>query len=170
MLTVIPTGTLVSLETVDVFDVGSLDNADTPNGVWYSQNTTGVAPVPRIDACLVVITAPDNSSYNIYMYGGRDGADAYYDETWVLSLPSFQWKLVDQGTKPRYSPTCHVVGNRQMITTGGSDTSALTSGCDWQTRGVGVLDMSSIVWGSTYNAAADPYVVPDIIVEVIGGT
>lgn len=57
-----------------------------------------------------------------------------------------------------------------MITTGGSDTSNLTAGCDWHTRGVGVLDMSAIAWASTYDAAAKPYVVPGVIVAMIGGT
>lgn len=89
------------MQSVDIFDVGSLKNASNPNGVWYKQQTSGAQPSPRIDACVVVAAAPDNSSYNIYMYGGRDGSTAYYDEVWVLTLPSFQWKLVNQGTSPR---------------------------------------------------------------------
>jgi hypothetical protein len=160
----------VPLQIVDILDVGSLSNASTPDGIWYKQKTTGVIPKPRLDACVVVASAPDNSSHNIYMYGGRDGVGGYYDETWILTIPSFQWKLVHSGTSPRYSMTCHVAGNRQMITTGGSDTSNLTSGCDWHTRGVGVLDMSAVAWVSTYNAAAKPYVVPGVIVAMIGGT
>jgi hypothetical protein len=163
-------GTLSSMSSVEIFDVGSLNNASTPNGVWYSQQTSGQAPAPRIDACAVAVAAPDNSSYNIYMYGGRDGLNKYYDETWILTLPSFQWKLVNSGTSPRYSHTCHVVGNRQMLTVGGSDTSRLTAGCDWHTVGVGMLDMSAVVWGPTYNASAAPYQVPTDIVKMIGGT
>lgn len=160
---------LVDFSTIDVLDVGSLSNASTPDGTWYKQKTTGVTPKARLDACVVMAAAPDNSSHNIYLYGGRDGTNTYYDETWVLTVPSFQWRQVHSGTSPRYSMTCHVAGNRQMITTGGSDTSNLTSGCDWHTRGVGVLDMSSITWSSSYDALAKPYVVPDLVVAMIGG-
>ncbi|CZR65155.1 related to cell wall anchored protein [Phialocephala subalpina] len=163
-------GTLVSLQSVDIFDVGSLNNASTPDGVWYSQRTSGSTPSPRIDACLVAAPAPDNSSYNIYMYGGRDGVNTYFDEVWILSLPSFQWVQVNSGYSPRYSHTCHVVGSRQMITVGGATTSNVAADCDWETKSVGVLDMSSISWGSSYNANANPYTVPDDIVRAVGGT
>jgi hypothetical protein len=157
------------MQSVQVFDVGSLNNSTTPNGKWYEQQTSGDAPSPRLDACLTVQAAPDNSSYNIYMYGGRDGVTNYYDETWVLSLPSFQWQMVHSGNSPRYSHTCHVVG-RQMITVGGSDTSKTRSGCDWETKGIGVLDMSAVTWGSQFNVNADPYSVPTAIVQIIGGS
>lgn len=163
-------GTLVSLQSVDIFDVGSLNNASTPDGTWYSQRTSGSTPSPRIDVCLVVAAAPDNSSYNIYMYGGRDGVNTYYDEVWILSLPSFQWVQVNSGSSPRYGHTCHVAGNRQMITVGGATTSKVATDCDWETKGVGVLDMSSISWGSAYDANASPYTVPDDIVRAVGGT
>ncbi len=158
------------LQSVDIFDVSSLNNASSPNGIWYSQPTSGTAPHPRLDACLVVVSAPDNSSHNIYMYGGRDGLNTYYDEVWILSLPSFVWVQIYSGTSPRYSQTCHVLGNRQMVIVGGSDTSNLLSGCDWLTKGVGVMDMSEITWGSTFDPNANPYTVPDEIVKVIGGT
>lgn len=57
-----------------------------------------------------------------------------------------------------------------MLTVGGSNTSAIATSCDWHTKGVGVLDMSKVVWGSDYNATADPYTVPTQIVDIIGGT
>jgi len=68
--------------------------------------------------------------------------------------------------------TCHLVGTRQLITVGGSDTSHLTdnqSNCDKQSKMVGVLDLSTITWGTTYNARAGPYTVPSEIVKLIGG-
>jgi hypothetical protein len=71
-------GTLVSFNTVDIFDVSSI--AEGSSGTWFSQTTSGTLPAPRIDPCVVAISAPDNSSYNIYMYGGRDGSARYYDE------------------------------------------------------------------------------------------
>lgn len=52
-----------------VFDVTSIYNISTPDGVWYkqiatSQNVTDV-PKPRIDFCLVAASAPDASSHNM---------------------------------------------------------------------------------------------------------
>lgn len=54
-----------TLDTVDVFDVGSI-SAQNPDGMWYSQKTSGPIPAPRVDPCVVAIAAPDNSSYNVY--------------------------------------------------------------------------------------------------------
>jgi hypothetical protein len=55
-------GSLVSFDTVNVFDIAS---AYTGDGVWYKQTTSGNVPPPRIDSCSVVAAAPDNSSYNM---------------------------------------------------------------------------------------------------------
>lgn len=54
---------------IDVFDVASLYNDSTPNGVWYKQNVTignGTdVPEPRVDFCLIVASAADSSSHNV---------------------------------------------------------------------------------------------------------
>jgi len=57
-----------------------------------------------------------------------------------------------------------------MITIGGSDTTKLTSACDWESKGVAILDMSTMDWGSTYTAGDEDYVVPDAVVQLIGGS
>jgi hypothetical protein len=60
------------MNAVNIFDVSSLaspDSSSSSNG-WYTQTIAGTAPDPRIDFCLVLASAPDNSSFNIYMYGG----------------------------------------------------------------------------------------------------
>jgi len=44
------------------------------------------------------------------------------DEVFVLSLPKFEWVKANYTAKHnRYSQTCHVAGNRQMISIGGID-------------------------------------------------
>ena len=52
-----------------MFDVGSLYNATTPDGVWYKQKTTGQngtdVPNGRVDFCLIMAATPDSSSYNM---------------------------------------------------------------------------------------------------------
>ena len=113
------------------------------------------------------------------MYGGRDGSNPpnYFDEIWVLSLPSFTWTKVYSGVSPRFAHTCHLVGNRTMLTVGGVAGATQMQGlyvpspppCDWETKGVGVYDISDLIWGSVYNANTPAYEVPNTVVATIGG-
>lgn len=52
------------LRTLDVFDIETSE--------WYHQETTGEAPRVRVNLCAVVASAPDASSFQIYVYGGQD--------------------------------------------------------------------------------------------------
>ncbi|KAH0562766.1 hypothetical protein GP486_002585, partial [Trichoglossum hirsutum] len=160
-------GTLIPLDTIEVFDVASLDN--NQNGKWYKQKTSGDIPPPRIDACAVVASAPDNSSHNIYIYGGRN-VTGIYDQIYVLSIPSFTWTKIFEGQSPRFGMTCHLAAKRQLITVGGWSDFNLTKGCDWEDKGLGVYDLSSLIWGSRFNAYAKDYTVPTPVVSVIGGS
>ena len=155
------------MDEIDVFDVASYFNASTPDGTWYKQTTSGDTPEPRIDFCLISASAPDGSSHNMsvlfrlrnagelrqltearYLYGGR-GADAFFDDIWVLSIPSFTWTKIYQGESPRFGHSCHRVGNRTMITVGGATNDDWDDPpCDWETKGVGVFDLSDLIWGS----------------------
>ena len=64
-----------------------------------------------------------------------------------------------------------------MLTVGGVAAASQMQGlysadpptCDWEVKGVGVYDMSDLVWGSVYNATAPAYEVPDLIISTIGG-
>lgn len=159
------------MDQIDVFDVSSLYNSSTPDGTWYRQNTTGDTPAGRIDFCLTLVSSDDGSSHNIYMYGGRGmngTTNEFYDEIWVLSLPSFTWIRIYQGSSPRYGHTCHRVGTRTMLTVGGAENSKLNQApCDWETKGVGVFDMSAVAWGSVYDANAPDYTVPKLVASKI---
>ncbi|OMP85498.1 Host cell factor [Diplodia seriata] len=173
---------------VITFDHVHLCDDFTANSTWYRQSATGDIPPPRSDFCIVAASAPDNSSHNIYLYGGIDPTNTttgpiLYDDIYILSLPSFTWTRVFGGESPRWGHTCHLVGNRQMLTVGGTidafvydvetqtqttiNASALT--CDWETKGVAVLDMSTMKWGSVFDAYAAAYRVPDAVVGAIGG-
>lgn len=112
------------------------------------------------------------------MYGGRDASQNYFDEIWILSIPSFTWTLVYSGQNPRFSHTCHLAGTRTMLTVGGVASESQFEGlpgvnhspCDWEVKSIGVLDMSTLFWGSVYDAGAPPYEVPDEVVSVVGGS
>ena len=64
------------MDEVDIFDVSSLYNISTPDGVWFQQTTTGHnnitnqanttnVPSARVDFCAVILSAPDSSSHNM---------------------------------------------------------------------------------------------------------
>lgn len=123
-------------------------------------------PLPRGYFCVVLISARDNSSHNIYLYGGTGPGNVNFDDVYILSLPSFtRTQVYGPSTSPRWGHTCHVAG-RQMITVGGMSTSVP---CDWESKGVAVLDLSTILWGSVYNANNVNYTVPNQVLATIGG-
>lgn len=165
-------GTMAPMDKVTVFDIASIDNGGA--GRWYEQQTSGDSPSGRVDHCVVASSAPDNSSHQIIVYGGRSSDTDLIDDLWSLSIPAFRWTKLAEGNSPRYGMTCHIVGagNRQMLTVGGSNTpyyDNLDSGCDWESKGVAILDIASVNWGSAYNASAEPYTVPPQVVADIGG-
>lgn len=117
------------------------------------------------------MSAPDNSSHEIYLYGGK-GETQLFDDVYVLSVPAFTWVKITQGNSPRYGHTCHLVGRSQMVTVGGANSDNLTAWCDWESRGLAILDLNKprgSGWGSVFNANAKDYQVSEAIYAVIGG-
>lgn len=107
------------------------------------------------------------------MYGGRswDGKDnVVYDDIYILSIPSFTWTKVYQGSSDLYAHNCHRANANTMITVGGARNFNYDRlPCDWKLKGVGVLDLSEITWGSVYDASDNEYKVPSRVVTTIGG-
>ncbi|KAF2491506.1 hypothetical protein BU16DRAFT_120146 [Lophium mytilinum] len=163
-------GQLLNFTAVDVFDIGSYLTDPSKNGTWYSQITTGEIPLPRTEFCTAIVSAPDNSSHNIYVYGGHNPLTAViYDDIYVLSLPTFTWTQIFTGKSPRWGHTCHIVGNRQLLTVGGQTHTRPEKGCDWEYRSVAVYDMTNLTWGSIYNAEAAPWEVPGVLSNTLNG-
>lgn len=54
------------MDLVHIFDVASLDDPSTPDGIWYNQKVTGDIPKSRLDHCLVLVSSQDGSSHNMY--------------------------------------------------------------------------------------------------------
>lgn len=172
----------ISMERIDIYDL----NRPTNNalGVWAKPQyaTAGVAEdgIPsefhRLQ-CAVAVMAPDGSSAQVFVYGGHTGGwgdDSTHSEAlWVLSIPSFEWYLVQNGTKPeepspgpRDSMTCDVF-YKYMMVFGGEKTAK----CD--ITGAFALDMANIKWISDWDAeeaAQSRYTIPKKVVDGIGGT
>jgi hypothetical protein len=69
-------GVLIGLAggTADTFthDLTTLDVYDIATSQWYHQQTTGNAPSVRVNPCAVIASAPDASSFQIYLFGGQN--------------------------------------------------------------------------------------------------
>lgn len=69
-------------------DMSQLDVYDIASSEWYHQTTTGTAPGVRVNPCAIVASAPDASSFNIYLWGGQNLQPAVSScPMWVRVLP-----------------------------------------------------------------------------------
>jgi hypothetical protein len=166
-----------SLRQVLVYDSGT--------NSWYSQSTTadeGTSGYPpsRVAFCAVGASAPDNSSHNIYVYGGEseesDSKEAF-DDMWILSIPSFRWLSVNVSSVPKKDLACTTVGERYMLTyggmTGGWTYSGSEEDCDQENNyGIRLFDLNNLEWASHYDGPATSnggYAVPTVVYKAVGG-
>ncbi|KAI0841161.1 hypothetical protein F5Y06DRAFT_308085 [Hypoxylon sp. FL0890] len=174
------TDAFASMTTIDVYDIKT--------STWYHQQTSGDAPQVRVNPCAVIFSAPDASSFNIYMYGGQNllpyGNQTQYTDIWILTVPSFTWIKVDTSTSTeppaRAGHQC-AARDGQMVVIGGYVGTQIA--CD--SPGIYNFDASNLQWKSSFDAADHPaddhpdnsilagsygYKVPDIVQSVIGGS
>lgn len=154
---------------------------DSGTGSWYAQATTADGsdfPDGRWHFCAVAASAPDNSSHNIYVYGGesRELVPDALDDMWILSVPSFHWLRVDVDSVPRKSVGCTTVAERYMVTYGGTKPGWGKEGdedeCDQENYGLRLFDMSSLAWTSRYEgppSGTHAFTVPKRVFDAIGG-
>ncbi|EPS44809.1 hypothetical protein H072_1146 [Dactylellina haptotyla CBS 200.50] len=170
--------TFSQLNVIDVFDI--------KNNKWTKQATSGETPKIRVNACAAVFSAPDNSSHNVYMYGGQNlqpaGEQVQYDDMWILTIPSFTWIKVNtdgQSNPPaRAGHSCHAYRGQILVIGGyvGQDLS-----CD---TGVYVFDAFRLEWQTNFRGGAGTggdstniyqgnedifYGVPAVVVSQVGG-
>ncbi|KAG6353467.1 hypothetical protein INS49_005648 [Diaporthe citri] len=154
---------------------------DILSGRWYTQQTSGTTPQMRSRFCSGVTWADDQSSYNIYLYGGAGMPPdtSGFDDVYILTIPTFTWiKLYPNdgnvtGQYPHHSLSCNVVNKGQMLVIGG--TFPLSDDCDaapqWGAHNL-VLgqqsDPDANPW-QLYSPNLTTYAVPDEIVSVVGG-
>ncbi|RYP62504.1 hypothetical protein DL771_009712 [Monosporascus sp. 5C6A] len=175
------TDAYASMTTIDVYDIKTSE--------WYHQETRGEAPRVRVNPCAVVFSAPDASSFNIYMYGGQNllpyGEQMQYTDVWILTVPSFTWIKVDIDSSSSYEPPAragHHCAPRdgQLVVVGGYV--GEEHACD--SPGIYVFDASGLQWRDRFEAADHPadahadnsvlagsygYRVPEPVQNVVGG-
>ncbi|KAI1335029.1 hypothetical protein F5Y15DRAFT_428518 [Xylariaceae sp. FL0016] len=174
------TDAYASMTTIDVYDIKS--------STWYHQETSGEAPQVRVNPCAVIFSAPDASSFNIYMYGGQNllptGDQIQYTDIWILTIPSFTWIKVDTSTSnepPARAGHACAARDGQMVVFGGYIDP--TTKCE--NPGIYNFDASDLQWKSSFSAADHPaddnadntvlagsygYQVPDAVQSVVGGS
>jgi len=154
---------------------------DVAESKWYLQSAGGDVPDSRRKFCAGVAWVEDQSSYNIYLYGGAGfGVNATgFDDVYILSMPSFQWikwwPTVPDAGHPHNSLSCNVVGNTQMLIIGGTfpapgDADMCDAPNVWGTHNLDLCNKPSNEppW-QTFNSNLTNYTVPSEIVDVIGG-
>ncbi|KAF2840717.1 hypothetical protein M501DRAFT_1014715 [Patellaria atrata CBS 101060] len=151
---------------------------DLNSAKWYKQNASGEIPEMRRKFCAGVTWPEDQSSYNIYLYGGLGvPPDAIgFDDVYILSLPSFtwiKWWPTEPGEgAPHHSMSCNVISGAQMLIIGG--TFPISNSCDspdtWGTHNMnlGANGPAGATWDIFYPKIMK-YTVPDVIVAEVGG-
>ncbi|KAN0079188.1 hypothetical protein V8E54_004402 [Elaphomyces granulatus] len=149
------------MQTVPVYDIA--------NKQWYMQQTSGDIPPQLTLFCSVVATAADNSSYNVYIYGGYDGFDSRHaasDDVYVLLIPSFTWVKVYSGTSThgRTGHKCVKVYPDQMFVLGGGYLTCLEGGI------IQIFNLNTLKFQDSYSPTTwSEYNVPSLVTAQIGG-
>ena len=154
---------------------------DTKSRTWFNQTATvangGNPPAGRSLFCAVTLSAPDNSSHNIYIYGGQHETDEALDDVWILTIPSFQWISVGATSVPRFYHSCALLGDRYIATyggvagVGGNEGTFSPEPCDTAQSGLRLFDLTTFDWAEQFELSPSNYsaTVPKQIHNVIGG-
>jgi hypothetical protein len=116
-----------------------------------------------------------NCQRSSFIYGGWDGHPGeralQFDEIFALSLPAFRWfRVYSQAAASRVGHTCHIIGQRQLLSIGGADMTRyrpvngsddlrrpMFASRDHHAQGLAVYDVTSLKWTNFYDADAAPY-------------
>ena len=155
------------MRNVHVYDIAS--------STWYTQPTTADSdefPPERTEACAVAATAPDKSSYKIYVHGGYRGPA--YNHTasgalWILTLPTFHWirsKVDRDQDMTKAEHTCAKIHEKFMVVHRGVG----NSNCD-DYAGLQIVDLVSLrrVTNIDVGRGVVAYQVPQLVSQTIGG-
>ena len=144
---------------------------------------TGDVPLNRSNFCSVISASPDDSSFQITLYGGYNHQKkAALSDVYVLAIPAFiyiniasAYNVEARSNAGRYQMTCALHGDRQMMVLGGAIildgnnvvVNAETCNSSW--AAIRQLDTTTFEWQGDHKPVSNPYAVPDQVSKVIGG-
>ena len=161
------------MQVVHVFDIAT--------HTWFAQSTTAHTefyPTSRRSFCSVVASASDNSSHNIYIYGGWDpDSGNWSNEVFILTLPAFHWVLVypsakdasDIKIRETFGHRCQKMHEKHMVSFGGSQFYCNYNKGLKKFQDMAIFDMSSLTWTTKVELENPKYLVPQVLYEIIGG-
>ncbi|KAF2625397.1 hypothetical protein BU25DRAFT_372530 [Macroventuria anomochaeta] len=164
--------------TASPANMSNIHMYDIQSSKWYRQTATGNVPNARRQFCAGVTWADDQSSYNIYLYGGYGfGGTLGYDDAYILSLPSFTWIKAfptdnSTGAYPHGGCSANVVTRDQMIIIGGwfpeSDQCDSPQVQGQHGMNLGYNGEKKALWDK-YDPKLSTYFVPTPVISAIGG-
>ncbi|KAG5301109.1 kelch repeat protein [Histoplasma ohiense] len=174
-------GTNTTATSQDLRAMDKIGVYDIDSRTWYEIGATGDIPKPRTAFCTAVSSAPDDSSFQVHMYGGRsrtiENATSYND-LYVLTLPSFRWiRAPTTGLEPwkadgvgRDSHKCVTWKDGEMVVIGGTTRKddKVQKGCSRNYPPIRVLDTSNFRWEKQFERETT-YSVPRVVSDVVGG-
>lgn len=100
-----------------------------------------------------------------FVYGGRHETEGILSDTYVLTIPGFEWFRVDLDSPPRHGHACTAVGGGQIVTSGGlaSDGDGSWEGSDPWPYTLGVFSLGMLEWRSGYDASGGEYSPHEVI-------
>ncbi|KAH7203415.1 kelch repeat protein [Fusarium oxysporum] len=165
--------------------------SDATGNSWSTQTATGEIPQSRRQFCVDVAWAPDNSSFNIYLWGGLSVPPLVvnttsFNDVYILTLPLLIWVKAfpnhhGNATLPpeygHYGASCNMVKSMsQMLVIGG--TYPDTDNCDlayniWAQHNFWTGTLYNKGDNKTYWAQYEPNVtrnvVPVDVYSIVGG-
>ena len=177
-------GGYVDMNNVEQRDMSSIQVYDIDSQQWFQITATGDIPRTRSSFCSGLSAAPDDSSFQMTIYGGFnnqfDGQKGVgvIDDVYVLTMPAFRWIQVTSEANSDLNPTntrrhlCHTYQDRQMIVLGGDSTDTSQNeicGCNSNYPPLRLLDTSTYSWQTTFPVSNSSYEVPAQVYSVVGG-
>ena len=170
----------------DLRPMNQISVYDIDSAKWYNITADGDIPQLRSAFCTAVSSAPDDSSFQITIYGGFDlFSGVAYSDTFVLTIPAFRWIDVTDNSNSdstlstsgdqsgRFHHSCVAYKDREMMVLGGllrsGNTVLNSNACDRKYPAIRALDLSTFEFLETWKGSPEPYYVPDVVTRVIGG-
>lgn len=162
------------MNSVQVYDIAAEK--------WSTFFATGDVPPPRSRLCSALSAAPDDSSFQMMIYGGWDEHTALED-MYILIVPAFQWIKINatanmnsssfasnNESMGRMDHFCSTYRDRQMLVLGGRNQLNLDqTTCDTNYPALRMFDMTTFQWQTQFPLQETTYRVPQAVIDVVGG-